>query len=231
VLATIEFVIIIVSVLFLIFYGWKNIPVTRLRWLFILSFLFTSFYKIFDPVSDSRSLLWERHIPVYIGQIWFYLFITEFSKKYIEIETAEVKDKGFVLKQNILVLLPIVAFVSGFSWFQYLTDEGLPHILTLPLFVVVFSLTRLRIAVYESTYIKAVRYFTAAAGALILIHVSEFIMESQKMFPSLDRFKGDFEFVWYLLGAFFYFIALRSYFRQLKTTKKSEGTARAATTV
>jgi hypothetical protein len=228
VLGIIESAIIIVTVIALILYGWRNIPVTRLRWLFILSFLFTSFYKIYDPISDSRSLLWERHIPVYIGQIWFYLFITEFSKKYIEIETAETKQTGTVMKQNLLVLLPIIAFVSGFSWYQYLTDEGLPHILTLPLFTIVFSLTRLRIAVFESTYIRAVRYFTFAAGALILIHVSEFILESQKMFPKLDAYMGDFEFVWYALGAFFYFIGLRSYFRQLKVAKEKDKNAATA---
>jgi hypothetical protein len=159
------------------------------------------------------------------------LFITEFSKKYIEIETSGVKDKGTVLKQNLVILVPLFAVISGYSWYQYLTDEGLPHILTLPLFVIVFSLTRLRIAVFESSYIRTVRYFTAGAGALIFIHVNEFILESQKVFPALDRYKGDLEFIWYVIGVIFYYVGLRSYFKQLNKLRVDKAEEDATTTI
>jgi hypothetical protein len=159
------------------------------------------------------------------------MFITEFSKKYIEIETSGIKDKGTVLKQNLIILVPLFAIISGYSWYQYLTDEGLPHILTLPLFVIVFSLTRLRIAVFESSYIRTVRYFTAGAGALILIHVNEFILESQKVYPALDRYKGDLEYIWYAIGIIFYYIGLRSYLKLIKKPSVDNVEEHATTTI
>ena len=169
-------------------------------------------YKLYDPNTDWRTLLWLRHLPVYIGEVFFYFFITTFSKRFIEIEDAPTKPQPVVLKQNILVLTPLFFFATGITWEQYVTDAGLPHIFTLPIFVVMISLVRLRLNVYASKYTHVVNLFTLAIGGWVLIHVSEFLGESQKLFnPTLANIMPHIEFAWYCVGAIIFWYALKSF--------------------
>jgi hypothetical protein len=219
---TVESAIINIITAGLVIYGWRSLPSGKIRLYFVLSVILIAFYKIYDPTTDSRTLLWLRHLPVYSGEILFYLFIVSMSSRYIEVEDAITKTKKVVLRQNILVLTPLIMFATGFSWYQFLTDEGLPHIFTLPLFVLVLSLVRLRLEIYDSTYTSIARLFTAAVGAWIMIHVSEFIVESQKLMSGLDSYMPQIEFFWFLIGAIVFWIALREFSHAQKRALANE---------
>ncbi len=195
----------------IVVYAWLTLPKGRLRWLFIVAFLLMAFYKMYDPSSEWVTLLWIRHLPVYIGEILFFIFITSFSRRYIELDETPTKPHQVVMKQSLLVLAPFIIFGTGVSWYQYVTDQGLPHILALPIFVLVLSLVRLRLAIYDNKYIPVVRLFTFAVGGWILIHVSEFLIESQKLFPKLDESMAHIEFFWYCVGAAIFVYALRAF--------------------
>ncbi len=189
-------------------YAWTVLPAGKIRWFFIASFLLMSIYKIYDPASDSRSLLWARHLPVYCGEALFYFFVATFCKRYIEIEDRADKSRTTVIQQNVLVIAPLLIIGSGVSWFQIVTDQGLPHIFTLPLFVLVVSLVRLKLTVYKNRYIPIISLLTYATGAWIMVHISEFIVESQQLLPGLDKYMPHIEFFWYCVGILVYGLAL-----------------------
>lgn len=207
----IETVLIDLTALGVVLFSWRCLPAGRLRWLFIAFFLLFSAYKIYDPASEWRGLLWLRHLPVYLGELLFYYFISIFSKRYIETDGQTRKPADVVLRQNFVVLAPIIIAATEVSWFQIVTDQGLPHILTLPVIVLVVSLARLRLAVYTSSYTRIVALFTVSVGAWIMIHVSEFIVESQKLLPGLDNYMAHIEFFWYIVGAGLFVYTLQTF--------------------
>jgi hypothetical protein len=211
-LTLLPYLIVLISIA-VITYAWNCLPAGWLRWYFVGAFLFMAAYKIYDPASDARGLLWGRHLFAYIGEILFFAFLTVLSKRYVEIDDAPQKPRSTVLQQNIVVLMPLLFFSSGISWYQLATDQGLPHILTLPVFVMVMSLTRLRLAVYESIYIRVATLFTVAIGAWIMIHVSEFMVESQKFIPGLEDYMPYIEFFWFAVGAGLFCYALMTFKR------------------
>lgn len=191
-------------------YAWRTLPKGRLRTLFVASFFLMSIYKFYDPNTDSIALLWSRHLVVYCGEICFYFFIVAFSKLFIEIEDTQIKQRPTVLRQNLLVLLPLMTFASGLTWYQYVSKEGLPHILVLPIFVLLVAIVRLRVGVYDSKYARAVMLFTFGIGAWTTIHVFEFIGESQKLiYPWLNNVMPNIEAFWYILGAIIFVYSLR----------------------
>lgn len=205
-----------------VLYAWKCLAYKKLWLLFAVTFILMSVSVVYDPASDSRALLWARHIPVYIGEIFFYYFITSFSRKFIELEDDDNSKHAVELHQNLVSPLPIivvVSYLSSASWFNYITDEGLPHILILPLFVVVVSLVRLRLAIFNSEYLIVTRLLTLAFGAIVMIHISEFMIESQKIIPPFSAYMNYIEPFWYLVGVFVFCYAL-SKFKGINSVQK-----------
>ncbi len=188
-------------------YAMRVLPAGKIRIYFVVAFLLLAFYKIYDPTDDIRSILWFRHSFVYVGEALFYAFVSAFSKKYIEIEEQATPTRTPAIHTRAAAFLPS----ASLPWLNLLTDDGLTHILVLPLFVLIVALVRMRFAVYSSPYIRVVTLFTLGLSGFILIHASEFLVESQRVFVGAVSSMADIEFAWYSLGCLTMLYALMEY--------------------
>ncbi|MEO8104759.1 MAG: hypothetical protein ABI602_00280 [Candidatus Saccharibacteria bacterium] len=148
-----------------------------------------------------------------MGEVVFYFFIVLYGKKYIELETTPKQKswhQGSAVHLSTLLVIPAV-YSHQLTLFGYMTEQGLPHILTLPLFILFVALLRLRFGLYESRYSVPLNWFIAAAGAWIMIHISEFLLESQKISPGLAVHNEYFELAWYSLGVILFWVGLVSF--------------------
>lgn len=211
----------------LIIFGWLKLQDKKLKLFFtaILVFFFLSIIFFF-PLSHE-SLEWYKHLLFYIGQIFFYLFSRRviamnfsFQEKNASKPISEKLDEFLPSSSKIFCVTASAASNGSAAsttalsqWFGFLIDQGLLHVLTMPLFLLTTVFIRVRYIYFESEILKHIlNFFMLAAGTFVMIHVSEFIVESQKLIPVIDPF-GEFiemvEFFWFYLGLLFFSIGIR----------------------
>ncbi len=159
------------------------------------------------PFTESHRDMWMKHFFFYTGQVAYYVYLTYLIDLY-DPSTSD-KETAPKLTMNPVALL---SFSSVKSWFSYLTDQGLQHFLTLPFLFLIISIIRTRYPYISDGKLKKALIFCLAAGAvLVMIHVGEFVVESQKWLP---MFEGDpieiSEFCWFLLSLLFFGLSLMS---------------------
>lgn len=209
-------------------FGWLKLKDKILR-VFLILMLILVFLSVvfFFPLGMHEYLEeWYKHIPFYLSQIFFYLFLRRIVKLNFSFNSKKV-NKNIVerfdeaIKQNILPCLSLSS-VSRSSvwqqplssvWFKFLTQEGLQHILTLPVLFLIIAIVRIEYFYIEShTLKKILNFFMFAAGMFVMIHISEFLVESQKLLPIIDP-EGEFiemiEFFWFYLGLLFFSFGIR----------------------
>ena len=113
----IETIIIDAMTVLLVGYAWRVLPAGRIRWLFIGAVLLLAFYKMYDPASEWRGMLWMRHLCVYGGEVCFYLFVTAFIARYIEIEDVKRPAVTSLRKNDLAAVIPFISFGTGVSWY------------------------------------------------------------------------------------------------------------------
>ena len=160
----------------------------RIIFILMLIFFFLS-TMLFFP--EGRINDWLKHIPFYIGQFLFYLWLESIFGKVSQSQsqTKEVAAAAALPATGGLV-----------DWFNFLTDQGLQHIITLPFSILIIAIIRVRFT-YISTHLKStLNILILAAISLTMIHVGEFVVESQAWLPFLEEWIEIIEFLWYYLG-------------------------------
>lgn len=194
----------------LLIYAYIVLPKGVLRWTFMAAFLLMAVYKLYDVDSESLGLEWARHLPVYIGEAVLFMFLAQFSRRYIEISDLLTQHKR-PKKRLYAAFMPLAIFGTSETTYELITHQGLPHILALPIFVVIISLTQYRVSAYETKYNRIIQLFTYGLSAFIAIHVVEFTVESQNWLPNLVHFMPHIEFGLFSLGVAIFAHALRSF--------------------
>lgn len=156
---------------------------------------------------------WLKHLPFYTGQIFFYLFLSALlAKKYRFEKTLKTRVSllplFFIVANNPPKDIQTHADITN-GWLEFVTTQGLQHMLTLPFFVLIASTVR----VYSREIPRKLRpignYFLLAGLALTMIHIGEFLVESHGLFPKLN---GDpievIEIGWFWVASGLLFVAL-----------------------
>lgn len=201
----------LVVTLLLIVYGFIRLPTTKTRLSFTLMngfFLFSAL--LFWPEGVVSE--WLKHIPFYIGQFWLYLFLhyltqtlAHDSKKIITILDKKLERVAHGV---------MMANAGGNSWFTLITEQGLQHILTVPLMCAITALTVLRLGDIAASMVRrSIVVFLISGAAFMMIHFGEFVVEAQGWLPILEGEPIEIiEFVWYFtgMGLSFYGLTLLS---------------------
>ncbi len=156
--------------------------------------------------SESVADTWTRHLIFYLAQIISYYFLDNF------ISNEEGGDKANIKPNQTLMVVPFIfkAETPLAKWFEYLTDQGIEHFLTLPLLFWTVTMVRIKSVYLTNTNVKKFIYWTVTATtALTVAHMGEFLIESQKFFPV---FEGEtFEIIehgLYIVGLFCFWFGL-----------------------
>jgi len=147
---------------------------------------------------------WYKHVPFFTGQILFYFFLQEVIRFYSE---SNPTSRGEVY---------VAAGVSGAAstvgiadWFSFITEEGLQHIITLPLLLMVVIFSRLHFGSIKSKSVKHILNICIFAGFfLTVIHVGEFVVEAQGLLPMLESSIEIIEFLWYYLALIMFGVSI-----------------------
>jgi hypothetical protein len=190
----------------LLAYAWRVLPAGRLRWTGLIMLALMASYELFD-VPDGSVYLWLRHTPFYFGEFFFYWFLVQFGRRYIE--SPDAADK----QQQSYLLVPVFLFSTTTSLVDFLTDQGLPHILTLPIYLLIVAIVRLKFSLNQSPYLRIANWLTWAVGLWVMEHVTEFILESQKLVPAINEKVESIETFWFWLGIGVFFVILRRFQR------------------
>ncbi len=202
VLKTISFL----ATLGVIIYGWKIMSTRSIRALFAAMLVFF-FLSTILFAKDSMLDTWLKHIVFFIGQFLFYIFLTAViafhTKKSAGASSWGTGEKSFLAG---MAGIPLAMQSEAMDWIEFITDQGVQHILALPLFFLIIATIELRYFFITSPAFRSLlNMFMFAAGSLVMIHAMEFIVESQGFIPALE---GDpieiMEFGWFYLGLFFF---------------------------
>lgn len=209
-------------------FGWLKLKDKALR-AFLISMLFFAFLSVifFFPLGAYEYLAeWYKHLSFYISQIFFYLFLRRVIKLNFTFNSKKV-NKNIVERfdeatgRQILSCLTVGAIpqvgalrqLSFLDWFTFLIHQGLLHILALPILFLIIAAIRVKYLYIESGSLKKIlNFFMFAAIALIMIHISEFLIESQKLLPIVNtegKFIEMIEFFWFYLGLLFFSFGVR----------------------
>lgn len=192
----------------LIMYSLKTILDKKARTFFILMILsFFSSTILFFP--EGRINDWIKHVPFFIGQLFLYYFLSSLLTKYTHAETAPSTPRPTVPASG--APFSVGALAATDDWFNFLTDQGLQHFLAVPLFFVIVTNIRLHYPQIRSALFRSILNLSLLAGAsLTMIHLGEFIVESQHLLSFLE---GDpieiIEFLWYYAACVLFFIMLK----------------------
>lgn len=190
-------------------WGWYKLPNKKIKIFFLLTlgcfFLST---VLFFPEGNIND--WLKHIPFYVGQFLFYLFIKGVINFYLNQE----KKSSSLVSSSILPQVVIVNVASDqlefTHWFDFLTEQGLQHIITLPFLFLIISVIRVRyIYIQSKAFIAVLNFFMFAATLLTLIHVGEFVVESQQWLPFLENSIEYVEFILFYLALLFLWLAIQ----------------------
>lgn len=164
----------------------------RINFILMLIFFFLS-TMLFFP--EGRVNDWLKHIPFYIGQFLFYLWL----------ESIFGNPSQSQSQTKTIVAAAALPATGGFvDWFNFLTDQGLQHVITLPFSILIIAIVRVRFA-YIPTHLKStLNILVLAALSLTMIHVGEFVVESQAWLPFLEEWIEIIEFLWYYLALGFF---------------------------
>lgn len=171
-------------------WGIKNLGAGKSRIIFSLMLIFFFLSTIlFFP--EGRINDWNKHIPFYIGQLLFYFWVASIFGKSSQGQSET--------KTMVAAALPAT---GGFlEWFNFLTDQGLQHVITLPFLILIIAIIRVRFAYIQTAYLRStLNILIAAALCLTMIHVGEFVVESQNWLPFLVEWIEIIEFLWYYLA-------------------------------
>ena len=189
-----------------IYFAVRVLPGAKLKILFTASiaFFFLSTVLYFEEGVVGE---WEKHAPFFIGQLFLYFFLT-----------ALVKEKISTGNKFAGLVVPFSVSDTTRDFFIYSTEQGVQHIIVLPLALIVATTISARLIGAEKPAMKpAMRYFFLALFSLVMIHVSEFLIESQGLLPFLDGMGIE------MMEFLFFYLALFALSAGLKEISRARG--------
>lgn len=162
--------------------AWQKLPTNKTKCIYSIMqilFLLPMVLNFDETATDT----WARHIIFYIGQILLFFFLDDLLQIY---------NKNYDSVGKNTPAFTVIPFAIGTTspvqkWFHYLTEQGLEHFLPVPLLFLTLTIIRVRYPQVTNTAIKHALNFTiAAAVSITLIHVGEFVVESQHWIPVLE---------------------------------------------
>lgn len=195
----------------LLFFSWRLTIDKKAKVLFSLMLLFFLLSVIlFFPegyISD-----WLKHIPFFIGQLLFCIFLWHCINHFM-IDKDQSPAQGSVAQYVAGLGAGSYKIVEDTSsdWFGFITQQGVQHIIALPFLFLIISLIRVQYNFISSHQNKSIlNMFLAAGVCLTIIHIGEFVVESQNWIPALEGETIEIiEFMWYYSALFLFFFALK----------------------
>jgi hypothetical protein len=145
------------------------------------SILLIASYNVFPLGGEEGAGAWLHHTPLYIGMLLLAYSLNTFARSPQSQKQSDSPDHMLVGAGSL-----IGTGADSGNWLQLLTREGLQHIIVLPLFAGVLISVLVRSADAGPAYQRPMRWFLMAGGVAALIHIMEFIIESQNIIPSLE---------------------------------------------
>lgn len=194
--------------LILIFWLWSKIPNTKVKSKLVgVISIFTASLVIFS--GEGLIYEWSWHVCFYSAQVIFYFFIVELINSFHVREESENQHPN-IEPANMIILGMSMAKgmetaknpVGLRDWFAFLTDQGLQHIITIPLFFLIITLIKIQRAYIQTPQYRSIlNIFLVGEAMLVMIHVGEFLIESQKLIPQLNGYPNEIlEFVWFIMA-------------------------------
>jgi len=136
--------------------------------------------------EEGALLSWIKHFLFYGGQVSFIFFIAQIMKIY---EEPDLPDTPAAQNQ-----LPVIASIGSFL--HFLAEQGIQHIFTafLTIAILVFMNARSMIVDFKGQKFP-MGIFAIGILTLTSVHISEFFIESQKIFPLSEIMIEIWEFV------------------------------------
>lgn len=175
-------------------YGWRVLRDARTRLFFFLMIL-CFFLSRLTFVEDELVKEWAKHLPFYVGQVFCYLFLLRLA--YPPDSGNDNTENGTMTAAGTAIRATIVI---PWNWIAYATEQGLEHILTLPLMLLIVAGIRAHfpfIAAHPRRQL-VITGFLWAMLPLTMIHMGEFAVESQRWIPQLEPIIEQLETVLYL---------------------------------
>lgn len=183
----------------------------KMRLFFLLTIIFFFLSRI---IHFEQELLheWARHIPFYVGQISCYLFLIRIIS--LSKHTKKAQPSSPATPPGISTPSSYIGLIAGSSpfsyWFEHATEQGFQHILTLPLMLLVIGGIQAHFPfITSSGWKKVINGFLLAMLPLTLIHMGEFIIESQQWLP-WESIIEPIETVLYVSAMITFIIAIRN---------------------
>ena len=174
-------------------------------------------------VNDSTfSGTWTKHLVFYASQICFYLFLSPLVK--INIRPNEIIPSTSPAVLPAVMVMSAQNLHSFAEWGRFLTDQGLQHTLTAPLFFIIVAKIRAVSLSLTSSHLKTtlhllvLNFLFLGFGLMVAIHMQEFLVESQKLITLPESIAETLETVWFFAAT----LAIATAFVQLKTANKAE---------
>jgi hypothetical protein len=173
----------------------------------IFTLMIVSFYLsaiLFFPEGVLND--WFKHIPFFFGLFFFYLLLSKIVRN----------DENNKPSQNLAIY-----FASTPYWFEALTERGLQHIIVLPFTLLIWGVVSIKGSRLPQVQRSELRLWLLAGLSLTLIHVGEFVVESQGWLGFLESSIEFIEFGWYYLAMLIFFFSVRKHSQhELATTSK-----------
>lgn len=214
-----------VITLMLLVYAYLRLKDLIAKIMIVTTYLFFTLSSLMYVSGEiAAGTDWLKHGLFFIGQISFFLFLKRITDRKIADEEKELQKTTITeLPKSVEVAVgdagdasisqPTQAkSIHLIAWVGLLTEQGLQHILALPIHFLIYSLVRVRFAfVKSSSFKRSLNLFLAASLFFAMVHAGEFIIESQHILPILEGDPIEYiEFGWLYLGALFVFLGIRS---------------------
>lgn len=159
---------------------------------------------------------WLKHVLFFIGQFFFFLFLYYITRFYFRKKEQEEfsQQERTGAPQTPPPSAPS-AMAAGFGinaidWFAFVTEQGLQHILVLPIFFLIVIIIRVQYLSIESRHFRqSLNLFLWAGLSFMMIHTMEFIIENQNLIPLLTDKIELIEFLLFYLGMFFLSLGMK----------------------
>ena len=163
----------------------RRLPIFRVRVFFCLSIAGFCLSALFFT-EEGALLSWIKHFLFYGGQISFLFFIAQAMKIYEEPDLPAAPKP-----QN---QMPVIAQIGSFL--HFLAEQGIQHIFTLFLTIAILVFMNARSMIVDFKGQKfPMGIFAIGILTLTSVHISEFFIESQKIFPLSEIMIEIWEFV------------------------------------
>ncbi len=196
----------------LIFFSWQKFTSRFEKYSYSISQLLFLLPMVLN-FDESLADTWARHLIFYTAQITLFFFLNSF------INFNENKQNFTSKNLTAFTVVPLAASNDSniFRWFRYITVQGIEHFLALPLLFLTVTMVRLKIInIAQSAKRNFINWTVIGVSTLTMIHVAEFLIESQKLVHVEESTFELLEHGLFLVGIGCFFIAV------LKLSDKSK---------